>query len=118
MSSFSKFILRRLLKMSFIKAIQKTTKKLDEGNWYEIVRVYSKLKLSFGKDKLSALSGVAKVLSKQLKDIYLAGPWRSNLTGHVCWSKPDGHITPKPKHLQWRAPSWSWAATDGCVAML
>ncbi|KAF4625468.1 hypothetical protein G7Y89_g12697 [Cudoniella acicularis] len=103
------------LKKSFTESIQKATKQLNQDHWYEVVYVYSKLKLTFGKDKLPALSGVAKLVNRQLKDVYLAGLWRSNLAKQLCWSKPNGHQTPKP--LQWRAPSWSWAATDGRVSL-
>jgi hypothetical protein len=46
------------------------------NEWYRIVLEYSKRGLTYPKDKLPALSGVAQKLADYLGDRYLAGLWR------------------------------------------
>ena len=85
--------------------------------WPKIVRLYSAANLTFGKDKLPALSGIAKLGYNETGDQYLAGLWKDKLEEQLCWSR--GHwasestmMRPRPP---WRAPTWSWASIDGEV---
>jgi hypothetical protein len=41
--------------------------------WDHIIRLYSEANLTFGKDKLPALAGVARLVYKETGDQYLAG---------------------------------------------
>jgi len=85
--------------------------------WCDIVGSYSPLGLTLDKDKLPALSGVAK-RERRLRrgDQYLAGLWRSTLLTDIQWRRCD-----YPNRIRipdkWRAPSWSWAAHDGEARM-
>ncbi|TID19461.1 HET-domain-containing protein [Venturia nashicola] len=82
--------------------------------WPMIVSLYSAGNLTFGKDKLPALAGVARLVSEETGDEYLAGMWKAQLEEQLCWSRGNSdsiHIRP-----QWRAPTWSWASIDGRVA--
>ncbi|KFZ02239.1 hypothetical protein V500_00347 [Pseudogymnoascus sp. VKM F-4518 (FW-2643)] len=85
--------------------------------WPVIVRLYSAANLTFGKDKLPALSGIAKLGYNETGDQYLAGLWKDKLEEQLCWGR--GHwesestmMRPRPP---WRAPTWSWASIDGEV---
>ena len=80
------------------------------------VDMYFKTNLTFRtKDKLVAISGVAKRLGLP-KDEYRAGLWKPGLAKQLQWvvatkaSRPQGC-----RGSEYRAPSWSWASIDGPV---
>ncbi len=81
--------------------------------WNQIVQLYSAANLTFGKDKLPALSGVAKLGHNETGDQYLAGLWRARVEEQLCWRR--WRSEPDIKRPSWRAPSWSWASVDGRV---
>jgi hypothetical protein len=79
-------------------------------DWPRILSLYSKTSLSFSRDKLPALSGLAKRwLATHPNDTYLAGLWRSNLLETLLWQNDSRTAT---RVRPWRAPSWSWASID------
>ncbi|KAE9374152.1 HET-domain-containing protein [Stipitochalara longipes BDJ] len=84
-----------------------------EWMWPQIVQLYSAANLTFGKDKLPALSGVARLGHNETGDQYLAGLWRDQIEEQLCWRRWQSG--PDVKRPAWRAPSWSWAAVDGKV---
>jgi hypothetical protein len=47
--------------------------------WSNIVRQFSECNLTLEKDKLPAISGIAKWMASQVSDEYLAGLWRRDL---------------------------------------
>jgi hypothetical protein len=94
--------------------------------WDNLINRYSSRKLSFDKDKLVAISGIAKEIQAILQDHYIAGMWRRSLVPQLAWrsyraqtprtigsayylqsKRPSGYI----------APSWSWASVDGIMEM-
>ncbi|KAM3087016.1 hypothetical protein ACMFMG_001125 [Clarireedia jacksonii] len=82
-----------------------------ENLWRQIVQLYSAGNLTFGKDKLPALSGIAKLGHSETGDQYLAGLWRKQVEEQLCW-----YICCKAsRRPAWRAPTWSWASVDGQV---
>jgi hypothetical protein len=87
-----------------------------EYMWRQIIMLYSAADLSFGKDKLPALSGIARLCHNESEDQYLAGLWRGQIEEQLCWHRwrPEaGSICKRPA---WRAPTWSWASIDGRIA--
>lgn len=83
--------------------------------WHQIVYQYSRLDLTLEKDKLPAVSGIAKhILKSRPKEDYLAGLWRSSLLSDLCWSMESSQ-RPVVRPPIWRSPSWSWASLDGNV---
>jgi len=75
--------------------------------WYLLVERYSRRRLSYGMDKLPALSGLAHELDKMEPDEYLAGIWKRDLHWGLLWDTvayEDIH-----ESNTYRAPSWSWA---------
>ncbi|KAK6063152.1 heterokaryon incompatibility protein [Seiridium cupressi] len=80
-------------------------------SWPDIVTHYSAAQLTYGSDKLPALSGIASRQHEITHDDYLAGLWRQGLTSQLGWGiwepqqrrdRPDLGI-----------PSWSWASVEG-----
>lgn len=91
---------------------------LSARAWRTLVQDYSARNLSFPRDKLPALSGIAwwfaKTVLRSQQDVYLAGLWKSHLPGALLWF----HSLPLHRNAsiptQYRAPSWSWASLDSC----
>ncbi|CAI6339950.1 unnamed protein product [Periconia digitata] len=78
--------------------------------WSSIVKIYSAANLTFTKDKLPALSGIARWFHDKCGDEYLVGLWRnSEIAYQLCWQAQD------PGSRSERLPSWSWTSVDGPV---
>ncbi|RDI76900.1 S-adenosyl-L-methionine-dependent tRNA 4-demethylwyosine synthase [Venturia inaequalis] len=96
-------------------------------NWTQIVQRYSKLSLSKEKDKLLALSGIAKFVQRQSGDQYFAGHWKSAFLYSLLWVPGQVILTrqrfsraldERPSYCRYPnyvAPSWSWASIKGPV---
>ena len=88
--------------------------------WSKIVYSYTRGDLTWGKDKLVALSGIASRTQLYTGWRYLAGLWEPNILHHLFWYN-KGHSPNKSTRLpgtrprDYRAPSWSWASVDGDV---
>ena len=88
--------------------------------WPRLVEEYTQRKLTLGKDKLPALSGLAKYIATRTKNStsedYVAGMWseslKTDLLWESSWDDPD-HLPKRPS--EWRAPTWSWASIDDPV---
>jgi hypothetical protein len=79
--------------------------------WLLVIQDYAARKLSRETDKLPALSGMARIVSKRTNDAYLAGLWQGNLHMDLLWRTHAGYPGTKTP-AEWRAPSWSWMAWD------
>ena len=102
--------------------------------WLNLVEAFSARQLTMAKDKLVAISGLARVIAGESKDEYLAGLWRSNILAGLCWKRKTFvpiHYCSNPEHDKampeptsseltrprpYRAPSWSWASVEGEIA--
>jgi hypothetical protein len=82
------------------------------ASWLDAVEVYSSLQLTFDKDKLPAISGIASAYHRKTKDQYLAGLWRSELVESLLWRSVD-EVPSLPEI--YCAPTWSWASVKGQV---
>jgi hypothetical protein len=83
--------------------------------WNSLVQAYSNMSLTVPGDKLVALSGLAKRFMAILDDTYVAGMWRRHLDKSLCWfADLEGQATDPTtcRPATYRAPTWSWAATD------
>lgn len=86
---------------------------LEQSQWLTVVEIFSRCSLSFSKDKLVAISGMAKSLSQEMNCDYLAGLWRKDLEHQILWKVEV--VRPAPKKDGTRGPSWSWASVDGAI---
>ena len=81
--------------------------------WARVVHLYTSAHLTFARDKLPALSGIARRIHSQKGGQYLAGLWREeNIEAQLCWRVHE----PTTRPTTWRAPSWSWASVDGPIS--
>jgi hypothetical protein len=83
---------------------------------------YTKCELTYEKDKLIALSGIAERVERCPDSSYLAGLWKDDedsLFYYMFWqSMPrySGSVREDCKRpLTYRAPSWSWASVEGNI---
>jgi hypothetical protein len=78
----------------------------ERKGWQWIVARYSRTSMTFSKDVLPALSGMAKQrLSHLHNDTYLAGLWRSPLLSDLLWYSKNRSTTSRRRARPWRAPS-------------
>lgn len=91
------------------------------------ISIFSKRKLSYPQDRLSAVAGLARKLMKKKESTgepaqYLAGLWLNDhlcqeITWGVCDHKPsfEDMIESFRKRCEYVAPSWSWASSNLAV---
>jgi hypothetical protein len=80
--------------------------------WGKIIETYSKAQLTFRKDKLIALSGIAREIQHLLRSTYVAGLWSCHLPYSLLWAvKSSGY-----RSADYLAPSWSWASVEGPIS--
>jgi len=82
--------------------------------WYKGVENYSRRCLTYGSDKLPAISGYAHAMHEVFKGRYLAGIWKQDLLVGLLWSASSTRNRLR-RPSQSRCPSWSWAALDGGI---
>jgi hypothetical protein len=88
--------------------------------WNLIIDSYGHRLVTFDKDRLPAIAGLARIMSEALQDQYLAGLWKGNLLEGLTWYSSHTMLSRGlHTHLQnirrhnYVAPSWSWAACPG-----
>jgi hypothetical protein len=86
--------------------------------WGKILKAYSRSLLTYGDDKLVALSGIAKRQQDAMSDEYIAGMWRKWLPSQLLWSvancrKIDNNPSVRPE--KYRSLAWFWASVDGII---
>lgn len=104
------------------------------STWHSIVEEFTVRDLTYAKDRLPAISSLARMMPFPEGE-YLAGLWKNSLVDDLIWLNPLGHLiwelddnnststgldTPKSlmnHRLQPEyAPSWSWASISAPVA--
>ena len=88
-------------------------------SWRTIVMDYTSRALTFEKDKLAAIAGIASVIERKIKVPYVAGMWnfRFFIEYELCWragKQSNGQAPFRPK--DYRAPTWSWASIEGSIS--
>ncbi|PBK87531.1 HET-domain-containing protein [Armillaria gallica] len=86
------------------------------GAWTRILELYSVGFTTKQRDRLIALSGIAKQFQSFWPcGRYMAGIWDHHLLNDLLWCYEDAVPKSRPDH--YRAPSWSWASIDGPIQM-
>ncbi|KAI6354281.1 hypothetical protein MCOR31_011513 [Pyricularia oryzae] len=81
--------------------------------WYGILRLYSRRRLTRALDRMPAIMGIVKLFAERLPDArFVGGIWACDVQRGLCWTVAgegplNAGIEPR------RAPSWSWLAVDG-----
>lgn len=95
-----------------------TTSSTEDGklyleHWYNLVCSYSTRELTYQKDKLSAIAGLADICSKRTGFQYILGLWVEDFATGLMWQATSRGVTRIPSAI----PSWSWASVSGAVLM-
>ncbi|OAL26374.1 hypothetical protein AYO22_04292 [Fonsecaea multimorphosa] len=97
--------------------------------WFLAVEAYTRRKLTFEKDRLTAIAGLAIEYQKVTGDVYLAGLWKRHLLDGLLWSvwargcptvgntvaQKGDHGPYGERFTNFQAPSWSWASVSGYI---
>jgi hypothetical protein len=84
--------------------------------WSKLVEDYTTRKLTFEKDKLPALEGLAQRVASLTLDQYCFGLWRANIDMGLMWrTAPYEDVHERRGRIAGRTPSWSWASMNGRV---
>ncbi|KAL8306273.1 hypothetical protein RB597_003179 [Gaeumannomyces tritici] len=80
--------------------------------WADLIQEYSALQLTYEKDRLPALAGIADIVSRFVPGQFLSGIWEANLSSGLLWQPAE-----YPAKLSGIAsvPSWSWASVIGPI---
>ncbi|GKT86585.1 heterokaryon incompatibility protein [Colletotrichum tofieldiae] len=87
--------------------------------WQSTVEHYTRRRLTVATERLTALSGVARVAQLALRTRYVAGHWWDvDFLCSLCWAPVRTEETEGTFSADcYVAPSWSWAAHNGPVTM-
>jgi hypothetical protein len=91
--------------------------------WRQMVTEYTYRDLTFEEDRLPAIAGLAHqfrgLVDQSTKTgTYLAGIWSGDLVNELLWFRTIGDMSLrgyKPRPERYRAPTWTWAGTEGQV---
>jgi hypothetical protein len=85
-------------------------------SWHRLIAEYSGMNLTFAKDRLPAILGMATEFRCLWNAEYLAGLWTDTLIQDMLWRYIESPKRPRPARNAAKAPSWSWGSVDGrCV---
>ncbi|KAH8586945.1 heterokaryon incompatibility protein-domain-containing protein [Bisporella sp. PMI_857] len=87
----------------------------DMFRWCAIINNYLSRNLTFSKDTLPAISGIAREFAAKTRYEYCAGLWKQDMLRGLLWTArgPARDGTARP-HETYVAPSWSWASIRSC----
>jgi hypothetical protein len=71
---------------------------------------YSRRVLTCSSDRLLAISGIARLIHKQINSSYLAGLWLRDIAYGLGWQHKNPAALPRRVCHMW--PSWSWVSHD------
>lgn len=98
------------MKQQFYKAVialQKSAQESDEHSildlWWNLLRTYSRCKLTHQTDRLIAMSGIIHTFQKLTGWENVMGLWRPHLIPDLLWRRKGDPMPPNDM------PSWSWA---------
>jgi hypothetical protein len=85
--------------------------------WRGLVEDYTQRKLTVSSDRLPAIGGIARELSRLTGMEYLAGLWKENMLQDLMWyaRTQEWRTRPEPAEGLPPAPTWSWAAVEAPI---
>jgi hypothetical protein len=87
-----------------------------EVGWRHVVEHYSRLRLTYEKDRLPAISAFVKRMQRvRQDDVYIAGMWKKTLQHDLCWFSDGEELLPRPHIRGTVMPTWSWISQSGGV---
>ncbi|KAI0407856.1 heterokaryon incompatibility protein-domain-containing protein [Xylaria palmicola] len=81
--------------------------------WWFLVRKYCQCALTYAKDRLVAISGVARYFKSIIKDQHIVGMWRKYLAIEMGWTVKSAAFASQDS--LYRGPSFSWTSVGGVI---
>ncbi|KAF4617007.1 hypothetical protein G7Y89_g15143 [Cudoniella acicularis] len=89
------------------------------SQWRNIVVQYQQRSITYEKDRLPALSGIAKIIKRQRNDRYFAGIWEGDIHHGLTWARDHTYkpslATPQAIPTSARPPSWTWTSQPHAI---
>ena len=82
-----------------------------EDIWYMLIIRYSTRRISFPQDRLSAVTGIAKVFARVTNYTWAAGLWEEQMPLNLLWHSEPTEFAANEHNF----PSWSWASGTGVI---
>jgi hypothetical protein len=110
----------KTFKLFYGAAVASMEPNIRATSWDGVVREYSQRALTFGTDRLPAISGIAKEIALPAMGRYLAGLWEFQFPQALLWRSVGGvvdrpEVLPRPS--QYQGPTWSWASIASAVTL-
>jgi hypothetical protein len=107
--------LQALMNPRMTTPLRSEEKVLARRDWLSCLGEYVRRKSSSPGDKLNAIAAIASAYADLTDDQYLAGIWKSTAVCDLAWQVPPFVRRQTSRPIEYRAPSWSWAALDGLL---
>jgi hypothetical protein len=98
-------------KLSHGEAIHASTARELDKRWQQMVTTYMSYQITYAKDRLPAIAGLAGQMRMYRPDDYFKGIWTQTAVHDLMWRSSRTHPFPSDRN----APSWSWASIDGQI---
>ncbi|KAF1836050.1 HET-domain-containing protein [Decorospora gaudefroyi] len=93
-----------------------TRKETFRNRWRNMIQEYSRLDLTFARDRFPALAGLAKEMQYYRQSEYYAGLWVDSFIGDLLWGADYGIFQQaEPRESDNKAPTWSWASVNARI---
>lgn len=86
---------------------------IGSRSWASIITDYGARQLTFAKDRLPALAGVAEHFGKERQWTYLCGLWQQDISNNLSWYRYKDSDPGPRSHDTRKLPTWSWASIGG-----
>ncbi|KAI0164189.1 heterokaryon incompatibility protein-domain-containing protein [Xylariaceae sp. FL1272] len=80
--------------------------------WHEIVKMYSRLQLTYQSDRPLAVLGLAAEMAPKRRGRYMMGLWEDSLVADLAWAPTNsgGALQRATIGAKLSGPSWSWVS--------
>lgn len=82
---------------------------ISTKSWARIIEDYAAKELTYPKDRLPALAGIAEEFGKEKQWTYICGLWQENISD-IMWCRDRGQILRARPDILESLPTWSWAS--------
>ena len=109
----------KIIEKPFISQYPLHTRNKGYDAWYALIEELTKRNMTFQKDTLPAISGLANKMASTISktDVYLAGLWSGDLATGLLWASGSDwgklELSSEQDNFDrkdFTSPSWSWVA--------
>jgi Heterokaryon incompatibility protein (HET) len=108
----------QLLLSNAVAPMANRSQRLSES-WARVIKMYTSAHMTYERDKLVALQGIAARAQEHIGGRYLAGLWDNN-ERNLLWSLlwfADPSDRNRRRNREYIGPTWSWVSLSGRIEM-